>query len=116
MPQRLLDRSLLLWRAFRYPIALTFRLVIALPFNDAMLRFHLGNVEGRNVQSRVLKDVILDLLIGGVVQQTGGVQAFQRELDTDGFARYLTLGKADNRLIVLCTTPLFIAPINTNPK
>ena len=50
------------------------------------------------MQSCVLKDVILDLLIGGVVQQTGGVQAFQRELDTDGFARYLTLGKADNRL------------------
>ena len=52
------------------------------------------------MQSCVLKDVILDLLIGGVVQQTGGVQAFQRELDTDGFARYLTLGKADNRLDV----------------
>jgi hypothetical protein len=50
------------------------------------------------MESRVLKDVSLDLLVGGVVQQAGGVQAFQRELDTDGFARYLTLGKADNRL------------------
>ena len=60
------------------------------------------------MQSCVLKDVILDLLIGGVVQQTGGVQAFQRELDTDGFARYLTLGKLDYRLNWIIFVPLKI--------
>ena len=116
MSQRLLNGLLLLRRAFRHPAAFTLRLVVARPFDDPMLCLHLGNVEGRDMQSRVLKDVSLDLLVGGVVQQAGGVQSFQGELDADGFARYLTLGKADNRLIVLCTTPLFIAPINTNPK
>ncbi len=98
MPQRLLNGLLLLRRAFRYPAALRFRLVIARPFDNPVLRLRLGNVEGRDMQSRVLKDVILDLLIGGVVQQAGGVQAFQGELDADGFALYPALGKAHHRI------------------
>ena len=114
MPQRLLNGSLLLWRAFRYPIALTFRLVIALPFDDPVLRLHLSDVQVRNVQTGVLKDVVLDLLIGRVIQQAGGVQAFQGELDTDRFARYLALGKFHHRLDVF-SSPDF-PEISSRPK
>ncbi len=63
MPQRLLNRFLLLWRTLGHFPALRFRLIVALPLDDPVLHLHLSDVQVRYMQTGVLKDVVLDLLI-----------------------------------------------------
>ena len=49
----------------------------------------------------MLQHIGLNLLIGGVVQDAGGVQVFQREFDPDAFALNIALGKLNHRLHVV---------------
>ncbi len=98
MPQRLLNGPFLLWRAFRHLPALCFRLVVAIPFDDPVLRFHLGDVQVRNVQAGVVKDVVLDLLIGSLALGGRYVHVIQVDTDADIVVRAL-LGQRNDRLV-----------------
>ena len=99
MPQRLFNGLFLLWRALWHPTAFILRLVVILPFNQPVLPLHLSNIQHRYLQSCMLQHIILNLRIGGIVQQAGCVQVIQRELHPNRFAFDFSLGKLNNRLV-----------------
>ena len=87
MPQRFFNRSLLLQRAFRHPIVLRLRLVIALAFYDSMLRFHLGNVQAGDLQAGMFEDIRLDFLIRCLGLCSGHIQLRHIQINVDMWGR-----------------------------
>ena len=67
MFQRIPDGLLLFGRALRLLGVLRLGLVVALPLGDPALLLDLGDVQGSDVQTGLLIDVIFDLLVGGTL-------------------------------------------------
>ena len=65
--------------------------------NVTVLGFHLGDIQSRNMQSRVLNDVILDLLIGSLALRGRHVHVVQVDADADVVV-WALLGQRNIRL------------------
>jgi len=102
MPERLNNGFLLLLRRLRRPAVLTLRQIIVLPFDDPTLPFGLRNIQVCHMESVLLLYPLLDLLICSPLLKPGHVHVFEREFNSDILTRYVSLGKLDNRVIVLC--------------
>ena len=98
MPERLYDRLFLFLRCFRRPAVLTFRQIIVLPFDDPTLPFGLRNIQVCHMETILFLHPRLDLLICSPLLKPGHFHVFKRELNSDFIARYISLGKLDNRL------------------
>ena len=60
---------------------LRLRLVVALPLDDPAFLLDLGDVEGSDVQSGLLLDVVLDLLVGGFALRGSQIQLIHIEFN-----------------------------------
>ena len=83
MPQRIHNGRFLFRRAFRLFCILGFWLVVILALNDAVLPLHLRNVQVADIQSAVLKHIILDLMIGGLALRRCQIQLAHVQIDLD---------------------------------
>ena len=87
MPQCLLNGLLLLRRAFWHPIPFGLGFVVALPFNDAMLRLYLGDVQAGDLQAGMFEDIRLDFLIRCLGLCSGHIQLRHIQINVDMWGR-----------------------------
>ena len=83
MPQSIFYGFLFFWWALWNVIAFRFWLIIAIPLNDAMLGFHLGNVQIRNLQPRMLQHIGFDFLIGRLGFRLRNIQLCHIQINVD---------------------------------
>ena len=81
MLQRLPDGLLLFRWALGLLGVLRLGLVVALPLNDPAFLLDLGDVEGSDVQTSLLLDIVLDLLVGSFALRSSQIQLIYIEFD-----------------------------------
>lgn len=64
-------------------IAYRLWLVVAIPLNNAMFCFHLGNVQMRNFQPRMLKHIGFNFLIGSLGFRFRHIQLCHIQINVD---------------------------------
>ena len=73
-------------------------LVIALPLDDAVFLLDLCDVQGRYLETAVLENIRLDLLVGRATLKLGDIQPLKREFDLYRAMWICSLGKAHDSL------------------
>lgn len=91
------NRSFLVRRTLGLLCVLALGLVIALPLYDPVLLLDLRNVQGRNLETAVLENIRLDLLVGCAPLKLGDIQPLKREFDLHRAMWICSLGKAHYR-------------------
>lgn len=102
MLKSFLTRLFLLQRTLRNFCILRFSLVIALPFDQAMLGLDLSDIQAGYLQPGMRQHLILNLLTGGIVQDARHIHILQGKFHPDALAGYLTLGKSKYRFNPYC--------------
>ena len=97
--ERLDNRSFLVRRTLGLLCVLALGLVIALPLYDAVFLLDLCDVQGRNLETAVLENIRLDLLVGRAPLKLGDIQTLKGELDLHRAMWSCSLGKTHDRLV-----------------
>ena len=97
--QRFHNSSFFFRRTLQLPTALRLGFVIALPLDDSQLLLDLCDIEARYLQTSMLENICLDLLVGRVPLKPGDIQPLQGEFDLYRAMWLCSLGKAHDRLI-----------------
>lgn len=82
-PQGLFNCRLLVGRAEVHLRAVSLGLVVAFALDDAVLAFHLRDVQGRDVQAGLRLDARLDFAIGGFALGLGDAELIRVDADPD---------------------------------
>ena len=102
MSKCLFNRLFLLRRALGNFCVHRFCLVVTFPLDQPMLGLDLSDIRAGHLVAGMFQHVILNLLIGCVVQDAGHIHILQGEFHADGFAGDFPLGKRKHRLDVSC--------------
>lgn len=97
--ERLYNRSFLVRRTLGLLCILAPGLVVALPLDDPVFLLDLCDVQGRNLETAVLEDKRLDLLVGRAPLKLGDIQPLKREFDLHRAMWICFLGKAHYSLM-----------------
>ena len=98
MSERLNDRLFLLFRCLRWPAVLTLQKIVILPFYDPTFSLRLRDIQVRHMEPVFFLYPLLDLFVCGTLPETRHIHLLEREFNSDILARYVSLGKLDNRL------------------